>query len=137
MGFHQIAKYYYYPGWHEPGAHWNCIVNKSKFDSLPSDLKEIIRTAAARSNSWMMAEFNSKNMVYLDKILQEGKVDLRSFPDEVLGTLREYTSEVLNELVAENDDCRKIYQSFDKFRRDIALWSSLSEKTYYQKLMTS
>ncbi len=137
MGFHEIAKYYYYPGWHEPGSALELIVNKTKFMSLPSDLQAIIRTAAARSNNWMMSEFNSKNMVYLNRILQEGKVDLRSFPDDVLDKLRTLTTEVLEELVEEHEDCRKIYQSFDKFRRDIALWSTLSEKTYYEKLMTS
>jgi TRAP-type mannitol/chloroaromatic compound transport system substrate-binding protein len=137
MGFHQIAKYYYYPGWHEPGAALELIVNKSKFDALPSDLQEIIKTAAHRSNTWIMAEFNSKNMIYLNKILEEGSVELKAFPDEVLTKLREYTDEVLQELVAQDQDCRKIYQSFDKFRKGMALWSSLSEKNYYQNLMTS
>jgi TRAP-type mannitol/chloroaromatic compound transport system substrate-binding protein len=136
MGFHEIAKYYYYPGWHEPGSALELIVNKSKYLELPSDLQAIIRAAAARSNTWIMAEFNSKNMVYLEKIRQEGKVSLKAFPDEVLNTLRTYTNEILEELTEENADCRKIYQSFDEFRRGMGLWSTLSEKTYYQKLMT-
>lgn len=137
MGFHEIARYYYYPGWHEPGAALELIVNKPKFDALPSDLQAIIQTAAARSNSWVMAEFNSKNMIYLDKILNEGEVSLKAFPGEVLNKLREYTNEVLAELVDENEDCRKIFQSFDKFRRGIGLWSTISEKNYYQNLMTT
>ncbi len=137
MGFHQIAKYYYYPGWHEPGAGLELIVNKSKFEALPSDLQEIVRTAAHRSNLWIMAEFNSKNMVYLDKIMNEGEVSLKAFPNEVLNKLREYTDEVLQELVEQNQDCRKIYQSFDEFRKGMSLWSTLSEKNYYQNLMYS
>jgi len=137
MGFHEIAKYYYYPGWHEPGSALELIVNKSKYQSLPSDLQAIIQSAAARSNSWMMAEFNSKNTIYLEKIISEGNVSLRSFPDPVLDKLRVLTQEVMNELVEENEDCRKIYQSFDDFRKNIAQWSEISEKTYYQKLMTS
>ncbi|GJM30233.1 MAG: C4-dicarboxylate ABC transporter [Cyclobacteriaceae bacterium] len=135
MGFHQIAKYYYYPGWHEPGSALELIVNKSKYLSLPSDLQAIIQAAAARSNSWVMAEFNSKNATYLDKIISEGEVSLKSFPDQVLETLRGYTEEVLAELASENDDCRKIFDSFDKFRKGIAHWSTISEKNYYEKLM--
>ena len=76
-------------------------------------------------------------MIYLNKILEEGSVQLKAFPDEVLSKLREYTDEVLQELVEQDQDCRKIYQSFDKFRKGMALWSSLSEKNYYQNLMTS
>jgi len=136
MGFHRIAKYYYYPGWHEPGPALELIINKSKFQSLPSDLQAIIRAAAARSNSWVAAEFDNKNAEYLSKIIEEGQVNLKSFPDSVLNQLRTYTDEVLAELVAENKDCRKIYESFDKFRRKISQWSTISEKNYYQKLMT-
>jgi len=136
MGFHQIARYYYYPGWHEPGPALELIVNKSKFEALPSDLQAIITAAAARSNTWVMAEFDSKNMVYLDKILKEGEVSLKAFPDEVISALRQYTNEVIQELTEDNEDCRKIYQSFDTFRKNIALWSTISEKNYYQILMT-
>ena len=137
MGFHQIAKYYYYPGWHEPGAALELIVNKSKYESLPSDLQAIIRAAAARSNTWISAEFDRKNAEYLGKIVEEGKVELKSFPEPVLDQLKFYTQEVINELVEENEDCRKIYASFDQFRRGLGHWSSISEKNYYQKLMSS
>lgn len=137
MGFHQIARYYYYPGWHEPGAALELIVNKTKFQSLPSDLQAIIRTAAARSNTWIMAEFNNKNAVYLQKIVNEGEVELKGFPEPVLEKLREYTEEVIQELVEENQDCRKIYESFNGFRKGMGLWSIISEKNYYQKLMTT
>ncbi|NNF01211.1 MAG: TRAP transporter substrate-binding protein, partial [Bacteroidia bacterium] len=53
MGFHKISKYYYYPGWHEPGTALELIVNKQALESLPKDLQVIVETAAARSNVWM------------------------------------------------------------------------------------
>lgn len=136
MGFHEIASYYYYPGWHEPGPALELIINKSKFQSLPSDLQAIIRAAAYRCNTWMAAEFDNKNAVYLHKIINEGQVSLRPFPDPVLEKLRAYTDEVLAELIAENQECKKVFDSFDTFRRRVNLWSAISEKNYYQKLMT-
>ncbi len=136
MGFHRIAKYYYYPGWHEPGPALELIINKSKFLSLPSDLQVIIRTAAHRSNTWVAAEFDNKNAVYLDKIIEEGQVSLKAFPDPVLERLREYTNEVIAELIEKDEDSRKVYASFDKFRKGINRWSTISEKNFYNKLMT-
>ena len=135
MGFHQIAKYYYYPGWHEPGAALELIVNKSKYLSLPTDLQAIIQAAASRSHSWVAAEFDHKNATYLKKIINEGKVTLKAFPDSVLEGLRGYTTEVLTELTEQNEDCRKIYQSFENFRQGLSEWSNISEKKYYQQLM--
>ncbi len=89
MGLHQVAKYYYYPGWHEPGPVLEMIVNNTKYQALPEDLQEIITTACYRLNRWMMSEFDAKNGEYLLKILEEKKVDVRPFPDEVMQGLME------------------------------------------------
>ena len=35
FGLHKAAKYYYYPGWHEPGPALELIVRKEAFESLP------------------------------------------------------------------------------------------------------
>ncbi|MDH3709823.1 MAG: TRAP transporter substrate-binding protein DctP [Cyclobacteriaceae bacterium] len=135
MGFHRVAKYYYYPGWHEPGPVLELIVNKSKFLKLPSDLQTIIRTAALRSNVWMGAEFDAQNFIYLDKIMEEGNVDIRPFPIEVLEKLRQYTDEVIQELVEQDADSKKVYQAYNAFRNGLNRWSAISEKEFYQKLM--
>jgi TRAP-type mannitol/chloroaromatic compound transport system substrate-binding protein len=35
LGLHEIAEYYYYPGWHEPGSMLEFIVNAEALASLP------------------------------------------------------------------------------------------------------
>ncbi|MCS6946690.1 MAG: TRAP transporter substrate-binding protein, partial [Steroidobacteraceae bacterium] len=45
FGLYKAAKYYYYPGWHEPGSTLECLINKKAFDSLPQDLQQIVLTA--------------------------------------------------------------------------------------------
>ncbi len=131
MGFHRIARYYYYPGWHEPGPVLELIVNKSAWDQLPQDLQMIVRTAAARANLWMLSEFESKNHTYLQKIIQEGQVEVRKFPDEVLHSLKQYAREVIDEITASDPVSKKVYASFDQFRRQVTAWSEISERVYY------
>ena len=60
MGFFRAAKYYYYPGWHEPGTAIELIINKLAFEQLPSDLQRIVEAAGARSNAWMLSEFRGQ-----------------------------------------------------------------------------
>jgi len=134
MGFHQIAKYYYSPGWHEAGTALELIINKEKFEALPADLQAIVRTAAARLNSWTLSEFEAKNGVYLDKLIKEEKVDIRKFTPEVLDQLRTYTGEITEELANQDAFGRKIYDAYKKFRKQATAWSELSEKVYYQDL---
>jgi len=45
FGLHKAARYYYYPGWQEPGAGLECMINKDAWDSLPADLQAIVEIA--------------------------------------------------------------------------------------------
>ena len=131
MGFHRVARYYYYPGWHEPGSVLEQMVNKDKFESLPSDLQEIVRSAASRLNEWMLAEFDAQNSIYLKMLYEDEKTDVRKLPDEVLRQLRKVGLEVMEETAQTNAQTRKVYDSFAAFRRQIKPWSDISERSFY------
>ncbi|MCG8319344.1 MAG: TRAP transporter substrate-binding protein [Cytophagales bacterium] len=136
MGFYRVAKYYYYPGWHEPGPVLELIVNKEKFASLPPDLQAIIRSAAMRSNVWMVAAFDAKNNTYLQKLINEENVQLRAFPAEVLQALRKFTEDTVTELIEEDPESKKVYEHYHHFRQGINSWSKISESTFYEKVLT-
>ena len=136
MGFHQIAKHYYAPGWHETGSELEIIVNKKKFEELPSDLREIIRSAAHRMNQWVLSQFEAKNSTYLEKLVKEEKVDLRQFPADVLNELKRYTYEVIEELVEADPFTRKVYENYEAFRKRSAFWAKSSEKVFYDEIQS-
>ncbi len=135
MGFHQIAKYYYYPGWHEPGATLEIILNKRKFESLPQHLQQIIEAAAAKLNIWTLSEFEVKNAEYLEKIVQEGKVSVRPFPDEVLQYLRGISETVIEDICKQDPLSRKVHDSLVAFKRKMKPWVEMTEKRYIDALM--
>jgi len=133
-GLYQIAKYYYTPGWHEAGTALEFMFNKKKLEALPKDLQVIMETAAARLNIWMLSEFEAKNSIYLKKLVDEEKVDIRPYPDEVMKQLRVYTNEMMTELTAADPFMKKVYDSYQKFRTGAIEWSKLTEKMYYDKI---
>lgn len=135
MGFHEVAKYYYYPGWHEPGPALEMLINKSKFESLPSDLQEIIRTACYRTSRWMGAEFDAKNGAYLQKIINETDVKVGQFPSLVLQALKGYTQETLASMTQQDPSVKKVYHAFDKFRKEVGVWMDVSERVFYEQIM--
>ncbi|MFY0685924.1 MAG: TRAP transporter substrate-binding protein [Cyclobacteriaceae bacterium] len=135
MGFHRVAQYYYYPGWHETGPVLEMIANRSKFLELPSDLQEIIQTACFRLNRWMGAQFDAKNAEYLSKIMNAEGVTALPFPDEVLSTLKRYSKEVLEELASSDSQSRKVLDAYIKFQKTITPWMNISERKYYEKIM--
>ncbi len=135
MGFYRAAQYYYYPGWHEPGTVTELMVNKSAFEELPAYLQTVIRTAAARSTHWVLSEFDARNNEYLQKLINEEGVQLRRFPDAVLTTLKDYSEEVIGQLIETDEDSKKVYESFTTFRKTVSGWTDLGEKIYYSGAM--
>jgi len=127
LGLHKVAKYYYYPGWHEPGSCLEMIVNKKAFEELPADLQEMVRTVAYKYNLLTLSEFEAKNNAYLKKIREESDVELRQFPDEVLQTLKGYTQEIIQELVAKDTYSQKVYANLLEFKKQINSWNDTSE----------
>lgn len=132
MGLHEAARYYYYPGWQEPGPTLELLVNKQAFALLPPDLQQIVELAAAALNDQMTAEFTARNAGYLAELVRYPKVELRRFPDEVLEQLRRYTDELLVELVAKDPRVARVYESFNAFRQQVKPWSEISELAYLQ-----
>lgn len=131
MGFYKVAKYYYYPGWHEPGTVLETFVNKKAFEKLPKDLQMAIETATYRTNIWMLAEFDSKNNIYLQKLIKEHNVKLKKFPDSVLKQLKVYSDEVLAEITSKDAQSKKVYENFKAFKKNVSAWSKISEIAYY------
>ncbi len=131
MGFHQVAQYYYYPGWHEPGTALELFANRAKFEALPTDLQAILRTATDRLNVWSLAMSDKMNSLYARKLIEEEQVQFRKFPDEVLGTFKDITEGVLAEIVANDPPSRKAYDSYRKFQQQMNSYAQYNEKLYY------
>ncbi len=134
MGFHRIAKYYYSPGWHEAGTALEFFINLDKYKELPADLQAIVQTAAMRVNIWMLSEFEYQNSLYLTKLVDEEKVDIRKFSTELLAQLRGYTDEILIELAESDPFAQRVYDSFINFKKQAAGWSELTEKVFYNRI---
>jgi len=130
FGFHQAAKFYYWPGWHEPGTTTECIVNKKAYDGLPSDLQQIVTAACEATNQNILSEFTARNNEALSILIEKHKVQLRRFPDAVLKKLGDVSKEVVAEIANKDPFSKKVYGSFEKFRKQSIGWSKISEEGY-------
>lgn len=132
FGFHQVAKYYYYPGWHEPGPTLELIVNKQAFESLPSDLQAIVQGAARAINQDMLDDYTARNNSALDELINTHGVELRQLPDDVLAELNRITQQVLEEIASEDESFKKVYESQKVFKEQAIKYHKISEQAYYR-----
>jgi TRAP-type mannitol/chloroaromatic compound transport system substrate-binding protein len=136
MGFDEIAKYYYTPGWHEPGTNLEIILNKAAFETLPTDLQAIIKAAASYSGAWIHDQMEAKNAVAYAELLKKG-VEIRTFPPDVISELRKLTKEVISELVNKDPFTNKVYTSYQTFQEKANKYSQIAERAFYDQLQDS
>ena len=128
FGLHQVAKYYYYPGWQEPGAILEVSINQKAWDALPDDLKDIVQAACGYVESLMGPEYSARNAQFLQQLRDEGKIEIRRFPDSVIEELRARSKEVIDELVARDEKAARIYASYTAFQQQVNEWLDIGER---------
>ena len=141
FGLHKAARFYYYPGWHEPGTTLEGLINKKALRDLPQDLQSIVLNACKVANQDMLADLTSRNsdaLASLAQIAQQQaatkesghRLQLLKLPDDVLTKLRSISDEVVAEVASGDAVSKKVYQSFKAFRDKVILWHVTSEQAY-------
>ena len=134
LGLHKTARYYYYPGWHEPGSTNDFGFNKKAYDALPVDLQRTLNHAAAACEVYGLAAFHAKNAIALERLKTEfkGQVDILQLPTPVLRDLKKLAAEVIKEESERTPMARKVHASFSKFQVLVAPWDHIAEGAYHQ-----
>ena len=132
FGFHQAAKYYYYPGWHEPGPMLELLINIDAWNSLPNHLQVIIETATKAVNQDMLDEYLAKNNQALTELVEVHGVELRRLPDDVIEEFREISNKILDDLAKEDETIAKVYESYLNFKNNVSAYHEISEDAFVE-----
>jgi TRAP-type mannitol/chloroaromatic compound transport system substrate-binding protein len=134
IGLHRTARYYYYPGWHEPGTTADFGFNKKAYDALPADMQRTLDHAAAAVQVYSLMEHHTKNAIALERLKTEfkGKVEILPLPAPVMRDLRKLAAEVVKEESEKTPTARKVHASFTKFQALVGPWDRVAEGAYHQ-----
>jgi TRAP-type mannitol/chloroaromatic compound transport system substrate-binding protein len=130
MKFYEAAKFYYYPGMHEPAAQLSVGMNRKWWEGLSKSDQMIIKAAAEMENSVMMSEYNAKNGASLAKLISDQGVKLRSFSDDIYDSFGDAAAEVFEEVQQHSPMAKKVHQSFLKSRDEVGAWAKISDQAY-------
>jgi TRAP-type mannitol/chloroaromatic compound transport system substrate-binding protein len=131
LGFHQVAKNYYWPSFNEPGLATELTVNKAKYDALPNDLKKIVEYACQADYEQTYAEFTARNAQALATLVKQHGVQVKQFPDEVIKAGGNAAGQVLTELRDTGDPItKKGVESYVAARTQFVDWAKISDEAY-------
>ena len=130
LGLMEVGDYYYYPGWHEPGAMLETIVNAEALAALPDDLQAIVRVAARATNTDMLDDFTANNSESLQILLNEFETEVLPLPDDVMDALYENSQVAIQALVEADPMAKKIAASYFEFVNKVRTYHEISERAY-------
>lgn len=128
-GLHKVAKYYYYPGWHEPGTILDAFFDKKEWDKLDSDLQAIVTYAAATTNLQILSEFQAVNNVAMSKLIAEG-VQVKKYNDTLIGAVGKRAESVIPKLASKSGDSKALFNHLIDFRSGMVQWGNYSEAAF-------
>jgi TRAP-type mannitol/chloroaromatic compound transport system substrate-binding protein len=130
LGLMEVGDYYYYPGWHEPGAMLETIVNAEALAALPEDLQAIVRIAARATNTDMLDDFTANNSESLQILLRDFDTEVLPLPDDVMDALYEQSQIAIQALVDADPMAKKIAASYFAFAEKVRAYHEISERAY-------
>jgi TRAP-type mannitol/chloroaromatic compound transport system substrate-binding protein len=129
LGFNKVAPFYYYPGWWEGGPQLDFLINQKAFNALSAENKAIVESAAAYAHTDMQAKYDARNPAALKQLVGAG-TKLRPFPKDVMNLAFKEAMALYSEISAKNEDWKKIYADYSKFRADSNLWFRFTEASF-------
>lgn len=123
LGFHEVAKYYYFPGWHQQSSLFELMINLDVWNTLSTRQKAVLETVCAGNIRFGLSSGEAAQTDALAKIAARG-VQISEFDPATLAALKTAWLEVAQDLAASDPDFRRVWESLEAFRRDYAGWSA-------------
>lgn len=120
------AKYFYFPGWHQPASINSISFNLQTWNGLSELQRGQILTACRSSYLWTLTYGIPEQIAALDR-LEKGGTQIRRLPDQVLDALRVATNEVIKEERKNDPIFDEAYSSLSDYMADVNRWEKMQD----------
>ncbi|MEP3054764.1 TRAP transporter substrate-binding protein [Ascidiaceihabitans sp.] len=124
LGFHKIAKYNYFPGWHQPSTLFELIVNIDVWEDLSEIAQNQIETACLANVTTSLAEGEATNYAAMVENSETNGVQIKQWSPEMLELFESTWNEVAAELAAEDEYFAKVWADLADYREGYKIWSN-------------
>ncbi|NIY82624.1 TRAP transporter substrate-binding protein [Vibrio hepatarius] len=123
LGFHKVAKYNYFPGWHQQSTVFELLINKDTWNGMSETQQSAVETTCMATMTYSIAEGEAMQYSAMEKAKENG-VEIRYWNKEMLTLFETTWLEVVDEKKAADPFFDKVWQDLSKFRKGYALWQA-------------
>ncbi|HZO00081.1 MAG TPA: TRAP transporter substrate-binding protein [Burkholderiales bacterium] len=125
LGFYQVAKFYYFPGWHQQATFFDLYFNKAKWDAMPDRYRAVIELACGDLMREAIAEGEASQWKAMKEMQDKNGVQIRRWSPEIMAAYEKAWNEVVAEESAKNPSFKRVWDSYAQFRKDYAIWRDM------------
>jgi TRAP-type mannitol/chloroaromatic compound transport system substrate-binding protein len=125
LGFDKVAKFNYFPGWHQTYTAFHFIVNKQVWDGLQPSTRSMLEMACTAGVLRNLSKGEAIQGAVIRGFAQKG-VKAQSVPAPMLHELQKISAEVMAEQAARDADFKRVYESQEAFAKDYQTWKGLA-----------
>lgn len=129
LGLNKTAKYYYYPGWWEPGPTLEAQVNKTAWAKLPQEYRQVFATAAYEANMTMLAQYDTRNREAIARLVAGG-TQLTAYSNDILQAAQTAAFDIYENNASQNTGFKTVYDQWKNFRQQIYSWNKVNELSF-------
>ncbi|MFM7264766.1 MAG: TRAP transporter substrate-binding protein [Synechococcus sp.] len=129
LGLARAARYYYYPGWWEPGPTLTALVNRTAWRRLPKEYQAMFRTACVEANLSMLSLYDKRNAEALQR-LRQGTTELQYYGDPILNAARDASEQLFADIGRRDAGFRNVHEQWRGFRDQVQQWNRINELSY-------
>ena len=122
-GFYQLAKFNYFPGWHQQTSIGELLMSQKGWGGLTKTQQGIINTACRDTMWWALVRSDAKQVPAMRELEKKG-VTFVTWPDSEISKFKAAWDEVVKEKSATDPLFKEITASYNAFRDDYNIWSS-------------
>ena len=120
-----------FPSLNQTAGSVELVINRERWAELPSDLRQILATAARAEHQRNVAEVHASNVAALARLRSEFDVSIAVLPDDVIARIGAVTTRILQQLRGRaSAEHRAILDSYVRSRAVIAEWKELTEVAF-------
>jgi len=122
LGFYQIAKHNYFPGWHQQSSVGELLMNKAKWNTLSKQHQAIIKASCDATIAWSLIRSDAIQADAMKWMEKEGGVTLHDWSPEFLAKFKAGWDAVVAEELEKDPLFAETYKSYTAFRKKYAVW---------------
>lgn len=125
LGFYKIAKFNYFPGWHQQATVFELLINNKTWNKMSNMQQSAIEMTCKANMTDSLAESEAVQGAVIKENIEKRGVIVKTWSPEMLDAFRGAWGEALVDL-KKDATFNAVWSDLEKFRADYAYWNKLA-----------